>query len=211
MRRIVFSFSMALAFLAQSPFSIAELTQFPETTVQTNYGKVQGSIIEDFAVVSWKGIPYAEPPTNDLRWKAPQNPESWDGIRDATEYANNCNRGRQEDCLYLNVWSPVKNLNGQPNTSRGKGHLLPVFFYIHGGSNTGGSGQGSWYTVAHHYNAVVVSINYRVGAMGWFSHPALNTGDPIDDSGNYGLLDQVKALQWVQDNIAAFFGQVVGY
>jgi para-nitrobenzyl esterase len=166
------------------------------TIVDTKYGMVEGYKVDGFDVIAWKGLPYAKPPVGDLRWKKPENPASWSGIRDASEYGNRC-RGNEEDCLYLNVWSP---------DSKGKKGELPVFFYIHGGSNTGGSGQAAWETTAQEYNAVVVSINYRVGAMGWFSHPALKTGDMMDDSGNFGLLDQVKALQWVQDNIEKFGG-----
>jgi len=81
-----------------------------------------------------------------------------------------------------------------------------VFVYIHGGSNIDGSGEGSWYTVAHHYNVVVVTFNYRLGPMGWFLHPALLTGDPKNDSGDFGTLDQIKALEWVQKNIDKFGG-----
>jgi len=100
-----------------------------------------------------------------------------------------------ENCLYLNIW--------RPDTSEQK---LPVFVYIHGGSNIDGSGEGSWYTVAHHYNVVVVTFNYRLGPMGWFLHPALLTGDPKNDSGDFGTLDQIKALEWVQKNIDKFGG-----
>jgi len=205
MRRLLHISIVALTLLFHSTFSIAAPVNSAETIVQTVYGEVEGSVIEEFDVVSWKGIPYAKPPTDNLRWKAPQDAEAWQSVRDATDYESRCGRA-EEDCLYLNVWSPVSSHPGQSDTNRGKGGLLPVFFYIHGGSNVGGSGQGSWYTVAHHYNVVVVAINYRLGAMGWFSHPALQTGDPMDDSGNFGLLDQVKALQWVRDNIAAFGG-----
>lgn len=169
-----------------------------DTIVETKYGTVEGRVIEDFETVVWKGIPYAAPPVGAARWKAPGDPQPWSGVRDAGDYGNRCYQRRrgEEDCLYLNVWRP----NRKDRTN------LPVFVYIHGGSNTGGSGEGSWYTVAHHYDAVVVTLNYRLGAMGWFYHPALRTGDPIDDSGNLGTLDQIKALQWVQQNIARFGG-----
>jgi para-nitrobenzyl esterase len=172
-----------------------------DPVVNIENGAVEGFPVEGFDVISWKGIPYASPPVGDLRWKKPQDADDWEGIRDASAYGNRC-RGNEEDCLYLNVWRPTDNGKGK----RGKKDKLPVFFYIHGGSNTGGSGQAAWETTAQEYNAVVVSINYRVGAMGWFSHPALKSGDLIDNSGNFGLLDQVKALQWVQDNIENFGG-----
>ena len=100
-----------------------------------------------------------------------------------------------EDCLYLNIWSP-------PNARD-----LPVMFWIHGGGNTigeGGSFSGARLATAH--NLVVVTINYRLGVFGWFNHPALQTGDPADDSGNYGTLDMIRALEWTRDNIAPFGG-----
>jgi para-nitrobenzyl esterase len=179
------------------------------TVVDTSYGQVEGVAVEGFDVTAWKGMPYAKPPVADLRWKQPQDADGWDGVRDGSVYGNRCSRS--EDCLYVNVWRPDS--DGKSKKSK-KGHKsnkskqgkLPVFFYVHGGSNTGGSGEADWHTTAQEYNAVVVSINYRVGAMGWFSHPALKTGDLMDDSGNFGLLDQVKALQWVQDNIEKFGG-----
>jgi para-nitrobenzyl esterase len=171
------------------------------TIVETENGKAEGMKVEGFDVIAWKGLPYAMPPVGDLRWKKPLDADDWVGVRDASAYGNRC-RGNEEDCLYLNVWRPTDDGKGK----RGKKGKLPVFFYIHGGSNTGGSGQAAWETTAQEYDAVVVSINYRVGSMGWFSHPALKSGDLIDDSGNFGLLDQIKALQWVQDNIESFGG-----
>lgn len=177
-----------------------------DPVVDTSYGKVEGFPVEGFNVIAWKGLPYASPPEGELRWKKPEDPIAWDGVRDGSNYGNRC-RGNVEDCLYLNVWRPSGDAGGRSQKSKKyKMGKLPVFFYIHGGSNTGGSGQADWHTTAQEYNAIVVSINYRVGAMGWFSHPALDSGDPLDDSGNYGLLDQVKALQWVQDNIEEFGG-----
>ena len=168
------------------------------TTVRTEQGAVQGFRIADFATVAWQGIPYARPPVGNLRWKAPMPPGHWNGVRAATSYGSPCSQGSSrgsEDCLYLNVWRP----------DSGADHL-PVLVFIHGGSNIGGSGEGSWYTAAHSYNVVVVTLNYRLGPMGWFSHPALKTGDRKDDSGNFGTLDQIAALQWVHDNIARFGG-----
>lgn len=170
------------------------------TIIETETGAVEGRIVEEFDTLVWKGIPYAAPPVGTLRWKAPEDAQAWSGVRDAGDYGSRCFQARgggtgDEDCLYLNVWRPDGNKKN-----------LPVFFYIHGGSNTGGSGEGSWYTVAHHYDAVVVTLNYRLGAMGWFSHPALVTGDAAGDSGNFGTLDQIKALEWVQRNIAGFGG-----
>jgi para-nitrobenzyl esterase len=202
--RVFIHFCIALLSLSLGTGALADKKQSTSTIVDTASGTVKGVGVDGFDVVSWKGLPYANPPTGDLRWKKPADPDSWTGIREASSYGNSCggSNGDPEDCLFLNVWSPISKGKGE----KGKKGKLPVLFYIHGGSNTGGSGEGDWHTTAQEYNAVVVSINYRVGAMGWFSHPALKTGDAIDDSGNYGLLDQVKALQWVQNNIEQFGG-----
>jgi para-nitrobenzyl esterase len=200
--RIFSFFCIALISLClQSTSALAHNNHSISTIVETENGKAEGVELEGFDVIAWKGLPYAKPPVEDLRWKKPHDADDWEGVRDASAYGNRC-RGNEEDCLYLNVWRPTDDGKGK----RGNKGKLPVFFYIHGGSNTGGSGQAAWETTAQEYNAVVVSINYRVGAMGWFSHPALKSGDLLDDSGNFGLLDQVKALQWVQDNIGNFGG-----
>ena len=168
------------------------------TVVRTEQGAVRGFRITEFSTVAWQGIPYAQPPVGNLRWKAPKQLGRWSGVRDATTYGSPCYQGSpasSEDCLYLNVWRP----------DSGADHL-PVLVFIHGGSNIGGSGEGSWYTAAHSYNVVVVTLNYRLGPMGWFSHPALKTGNRKDDSGDFGTLDQIAALKWVHDNIAQFGG-----
>ncbi len=202
MRIVSYLFIALLGLSLQATSALANKKHSISTVVDTIYGTVEGVEVDDFDVIAWKGMPYAKPPVGALRWKKPGDPDSWAGVRDASEYGNRC-RGNEEDCLYLNVWSPDGNGKGKGKGKKGK---LPVIVYIHGGSNTGGSGQSDWHTTAQEFNAVVVSINYRVGAMGWFSHPALKTGDMMDDSGNFGLLDQVKALQWVQDNIEQFGG-----
>ena len=190
----------------------------PQTVIETHYGKVKGTLMEDFNLVSFKGIPYAKPPVGNLRWKAPQSPRRWQGVRDATQYGDECFQGFSgtEDCLYLNIWRPIKDTYKHThqhlkNHDRVPAHQqrrngLPVFVWIHGGSNTGGSGVGSWYTAAKAYDAIVVSINYRVGFMGWFSHPALKTGHKKNDSGNFGTLDQIAALTWIKQNIRRFGG-----
>ncbi len=196
MRR--FSYLVAAALMI--PFLCVSTAAFAERiggVVQTQHGPARGEVVEGFNVLSWKGIPYAVPPVGERRWQAPGDLVRWPGVLDASAYGNRCFQpsGGDEDCLYLNVWRPDTD---QKN--------LPVFFYIHGGSNTGGSGEGSWYTVAKAYNVVVVTINYRLGVMGWFSHPALTSGNPLDDSGNFGTLDQIKALEWVRANIERFGG-----
>ena len=162
---------------------------------------------------TWQGIPFAKPPVGDLRWKAPLDPEKWTGVRKTQEYCSICVQYSNvtpegsnkpllkgnEDCLFLNVWRPA---TGEKS--------LPVFFYIHGGGNIMGGANMSFQDgarFASRNNMVVVSINYRLGILGWFAHPAMREGiNKLDDSGNYGTLDQIKALEWVRDNIEQFGG-----
>jgi para-nitrobenzyl esterase len=158
---------------------------------------------------AWKGVPYAKPPVGDLRWKAPEEPESWKGVRQAKDECEPCTQLytttqwiRQdyaigsEDCLYLNIWRPQSDEK-----------VLPVYVWIHGGSNNFGKAadyNGS--VLASRSNVVVVVIQYRLGPIGWFTHPALRDGDADDNSGNYGTLDTIQALKWIQENIEAFGG-----
>ncbi len=156
----------------------------------------------------WKAVPYARPPVGELRWKAPQEPEPWSGVRYRGAFAQPAVQylpftGRivgSEDCLYLNVWRPRSFQTG-----------LPVYVWIHGGGNSTGSANYVRFYLGHrlaaHGNLVFVSVNYRLGPLGWFSHPALREGrSPEDDSGNFGTLDLIQALRWVRDNIASFGG-----
>lgn len=176
--------------------------------VQTQSGRVQG--VAERGVVAFKGIPYAAPPVGDLRWRAPKAAASWQDARKADAFGNACiqtpgvseaNGGYpgslSEDCLYLNVWTPKP---GAPAK-------LPVMVWIHGGAYVFGSGGVNVYNGAPlaSKGAVVVTINYRLAQLGFFAHPALekeNPGGPV----NFGLLDQIAALQWVQQNIAQFGG-----
>ncbi len=178
--------------------------------------------LEDNIVV-FEGIPFASPPIGSLRWRPPQPVAAWTGIRDATKPSHPCMQSlagddtfleplaaaygvkyaRQpvdpsEDCLYLNVWS------GQLQPSA----HLPVMLWVHGGSNVSGNGAESGYagrSLASR-GVIVVTINYRLGAMGFFAHPELTAESPHHSSGNYGLLDQIAALEWVQRNISEFGG-----
>ena len=177
--------------------------------VESVYGKLQGEQID--GVYAWKGMPYAKPPVGPLRFRAPELPDSWEGIRDATsfspvapqsqreimEFFGNDVSNMNEDCLYLNVWSP-----GADEKKR------PVMVWIHGGAFVSGSGSGNWYdgaSFANQGDVVVVTINYRLGILG-FLHLAEMGGHEYATSGNCSILDQVAALQWVQENIAAFGG-----
>ncbi|MFX1484036.1 MAG: carboxylesterase/lipase family protein [Promethearchaeota archaeon] len=175
-----------------------------DASVQTKYGLVSG--YSENGIWCWKGIPYATPPVGDLRWKAPLDPVPWKGNRKSRKFGNSAAQIMMimgamgsEDCLYLNIWRP-KN----PETT------LPVYLYIHGGGNSIGSADTESYygnAVATKSNMVYVSVNYRLGVMGWFFHPAVtSTGSPEDQSGNYGTLDLVKSLEWIRDNIEAFGG-----
>jgi para-nitrobenzyl esterase len=186
--------------------------QRDDTTIRrTTTGEVVG-FRDRFGARAWQGIPFAAAPVGDNRWRAPQTPAATDTMFEALAVGNLCPQfastlsgagedsspnaiAGEEDCLYLNVWSP-------PNAAD-----LPVMFWIHGGGNTvGHGGSYSGAALATKRNVVVVTINYRLGLFGWFTHPALATGNPLDDSGNYGTLDAVRALEWVQENIGQFGG-----
>jgi para-nitrobenzyl esterase len=176
--------------------------------IQTRPGPVRG-VAGKAETWVWKAIPFAKPPVGSLRWKAPRDPDPWTAPRERSVYCAPCAQyffiGTQtygsEDCLYLNVW--------RPRTAETN---LPVYFWIHGGGNTLGTASSDDYLgarLADRSNLVVVTVNYRIGPFGWFTHPALRegaAGSEMDDSGNYGTLDLIKALQWVRDNIEAFGG-----
>jgi len=172
--------------------------------IQTKYGLISG--LSDKSFWCWKGVPYAIPPIGSLRWKAPFDPTPWIGTRKTRKFGNSAAQVMpiigptgSEDCLYLNIWRPKT-----PETK------LPVYLYIHGGGNSiGTSADVSYYgnVVVEKSNLLYISVNYRLGAMGWFIHPAvIGTGSPEDKSGNFGTLDLIKALEWVRDNIEAFGG-----
>jgi para-nitrobenzyl esterase len=175
--------------------------------VRTLDGKVEGKAKGEDVLV-WKGIPYAEPPVEDLRWKAPRDPAPWKGTRKAYDFGSECTQydltgsvKGSEDCLYLNIWRPQSDEDN-----------LPVYFWIHGGGNSMGAASEEGYdgaNLAGKWDMVVVTVNYRLGPLGWFTCEAMRSGDPgaeLDDSGNYGTLDLIQALTWVKDNIAAFGG-----
>ena len=178
-----------------------------DVLVEAPAGKVRGAAIGTLNV--FKGIPYAVPPVGGLRWRPPVATSTWAGVRDATQFGAACMQPKprpsiysdelpavSEDCLSLNVWT-------QPGARK-----QPVFFWIHGGALTSGSSSERMYDGAKlaARGVVVVSINYRLGVLGYLAHPQLSAESPQRVSGNYGLLDQIEALRWVQRNIAAFGG-----
>jgi para-nitrobenzyl esterase len=201
-------------------FAACALAQ-PAPTVTVTGGMVRGNLAAPGAV--FKGIPFASPPVGAFRWREPQPVKPWRDMRDATRYSSACVQipigtgvflaplarrygvsyptphwDLSEDCLYLNVWTPAWPAK----------ESSAVMFWMHGGSNRIGSGNEPAYdgaALARH-GVVVVTINYRLGPLGFFAHPALTRESPHRSSGNYGLLDQIAALRWVRDNIAKFGG-----
>ncbi|KAH7142744.1 alpha/beta-hydrolase [Dactylonectria estremocensis] len=186
-------------------------------TINTTQGYLRGSIsnFRSGATV-YKGIPYAAPPVGDLRWKEPQSASSWDGTFNATEFGPQCAQPQggagifssgktsiSEDCLTLNIWTPTYS-DVSDLTSKN----IPVFVWIFGGRFEGGSGDVKTYDGSGlaDKDVIVVTLNYRLGAFGFLAHPELSNESGHNSSGNYGLLDQQFALQWVQDNIRNFGG-----
>ena len=178
-----------------------------QETVTIDTGKLKGAVQD--GVLSFKGIPFAAPPVGDLRWRPPQPAEKWSGVRDATAYGHDCMQlpfpsdaaplgtTPAEDCLVLNVWLPAH------HTGR-----LPVMVWIYGGGFVNGGSSPAVYDGSQfaRRGLVFVSFNYRVGRFGFFAHPALTKESKDGLLGNYGYMDQIAALKWVQRNIAAFGG-----
>ena len=176
---------------------------------KTQQGVVEGLTLPS-GIKTYRGIPFAQPPVGTLRWREPQAPEKWSGVRKATEFGPNAMQKNvfgdmsfrapkmSEDCLYLNVWTPAKKSSEK----------LPVLVYFYGGGFVAGDGSENRYdgeSLAKK-GIVTVTLNYRLGIFGFFSHPELTKESPNHASGNYGLLDQNAALLWVKKNIAAFGG-----
>lgn len=168
--------------------------------VKVDGGWIQGTVTDDMVV--YKGIPFAEPPVGELRWKAPQKVQPWEGILQTQEYApvpvQFTNGSYSEDCLYLNIWTPAKSPKDK----------LPVMVWIYGGGFAGG-GTSDPVTDGSELareGVILVSTAYRVGKIGFLAHPELSAENPEHVSGNYGLLDQIAALKWIQDNIGKFGG-----
>ena len=180
--------------------------------VTTAEGQVRGELLGE--VVSFKGVPFAAPPVGPLRWREPQPVKPWSGVREARAFGPPCAQApldwnnavaaqSQEDCLYLNVWAPVRHKDG----------ALPVMVFLHGGAYHGGSARGLSSIEPSYDGAklaqrgvIVVTANYRLGLFGFLAHPELTAESPHHASGNYALMDNVAALNWVKANIGRFGG-----
>jgi para-nitrobenzyl esterase len=169
-------------------------------------GQIRGALLDKGGAV-FKGIPFAQPPVGELRWREPMPVKPWARVRDATAFGPSCAQNgtryeprgsKEEDCLYLNVWMPQ-----WPSKRR-----LPVMVWIHGGGNYAQSSSEDFYNGERlaRRGIVLVSVDYRLGAFGFFAHPELTKKSPHHASGNQGILDQIAALKWVHDNIARFGG-----
>lgn len=178
----------------------------PKATTQ--YGVLEG--VNESGISVFKGVPFAEPPVGENRWKAPQPLKAWTGIRKATKFGDDPMQGnpygdmgfsaekKSEDCLYLNIWTPAKTMN----------EGLPVVIYFNGGGLIAGSGSEPRYAGAalSRHGIVAITANYREGIFGFFSHPQLSKETSYRGSGNYGFMDQAAAIKWVYENIRAFGG-----
>jgi len=203
MRKIIFWSLLAITLACQTGYGHAAAGDKTGDIVQLANGSVIG--MHENGIRVFKGIPYAAPPVGALRWRPPEDAASWSGVRDAGNFSRACPQPGgtdpekfSEDCLYLNIWTPAKKF----------GVGLPVMVWIHGGGFTYGSASLPEYDGRHlaQKDVVVVTLNYRLGPLGFLVHPSLAGESPYNVSGNYGLLDQIAALKWVQKNIASFGG-----
>ncbi len=209
MRKLTY-FPSRLPAAAAVLFFISSLTLSAATPVQTANGPVAGTQSADGKVRIFKGIPFAAPPVGNLRWREPQPLGNWDGVRQANGFGPRCmqanvypdmvfrDKGPSEDCLYLNVWTPAPQA----------GAKHPVMVWIYGGGFAAGAASEPRQDGEHlaEKGVVLVSFNYRLGVFGFFAHPELAKESGRNSAGNYGLLDQIAALHWVQNNIEAFGG-----
>ncbi|MCY7328769.1 MAG: carboxylesterase family protein, partial [Saprospiraceae bacterium] len=194
--------------LFASNLAASAFTQTIALQAKTANGILEG--VEESGIRTFKGVPFAAPPVGDLRWREPQPAKHWTGIRKADKFGpramqraifgdmNFRSAGVSEDCLYLNVWTPARSASDR----------LPVLVYFYGGGLMAGDGSELRYdgeSMARQ-GIVAVVVNYRLNIFGFMAHPELTKESPHHASGNYGLLDQAAALQWVNKNIAAFGG-----
>jgi para-nitrobenzyl esterase len=190
--------------IAISLFAVGTAFAAIDDPVRLDAGMVSGTTTSSPDVRVFKGIPFAAPPVGDLRWRAPKPAAHWDGVRKADEFGPVCMQGTGggnqkmgEDCLYLNVWTSAK-----------AGDKRPVMVWIYGGGYNTGSGSQAMYDgeALAKKGAVVVTLNYRLGVFGFFSYPELTKESDRRGAANFGVMDSIAALQWVQKNIAAFGG-----
>jgi para-nitrobenzyl esterase len=215
MKKAVLILPVALTFFAVFGF-MQSGKKIEIKKVATEAGYIQGKTSDDGKIKIFMGVPYAAPPVKELRWKAPQPVKHWKGIRECLLPPPSAMQNKpvpfsmwsqefmapaeplSEDCLYLNIW-----------TGAGKSsEKLPVMVWIHGGAFTGGSGTVPLYDGEEmaRKGVVFITINYRLGVFGFLAHPQLSAGSMFKTSGNYGILDQIEALKWIKNNIAAFGG-----
>ncbi len=208
LRCCLFVWGALVGCLVVPPLYCAEGKSYVHRIVNAPAGKMEG--LSEGNLLVFRGIPYASPPVGAARWKPPNPMARWAGVRKAIEFQPACWQTApklsnlytrdpmpmSEDCLTLNIWTPID------------AHNAPVFFWIYGGALSGGASREPIYDGARiaGRGIVVVTINYRLGALGWLAHPELSAESPIGVSGNYGLLDQIEALRWVQQNIRSFGG-----
>lgn len=209
MSKCISGFIMLLFISCSGKVAISQSEDKTAPIVKIKSGFIKGMMSENVNI--FKGIPFAAPPVGQYRWRPPQPVKSWQGVKDATQFGPDCaqagwggtpgtiTKGSSEDCLYLNVWTPAD------ANSKAK---LPVMVWIHGGGFVGGSGSeatnfGDQFAKQ---GVVLVTINYRLGRLGFFAHPALSKENPNEPKGNYGYMDQIAALKWVKENISCFGG-----
>jgi para-nitrobenzyl esterase len=205
-------FCLLLIIIQLVPMVVAQSNKVSKANanhIKTANGIVEGTT-EKSGIRSFKGVPFAQPPVGELRWKEPQQLKNWQGVRKADKFGPRAMQrpifgdmgfrsdGMSEDCLYLNIWTPAKAANEK----------LPVLVYFYGGGFVAGDGSEARYDGESMAQKGIVSltVNYRLGVFGFMAHPELTKESPNKASGNYGLLDQAAALRWVQQNIAAFGG-----
>jgi para-nitrobenzyl esterase len=191
---------LALASCATPADEPAASTPLPDA-VQIDTGLVSSIDGANHSEVRiFKGIPFAAPPVGELRWQPPQPAASWEGVRAGDPFGEDCVQGQRgsDDCLFLNVWTGAESVED----------ALPVFVWVYGGGFNSGSGSMEWYDgeAMASKGAVVVTLNYRLGRLGFFAHPDLTAESEHSASGNYGLMDANAALEWVQRNISGFGG-----